>query len=112
MAFLKFTKVPRHQQFEYKPRYWNPEKEELGERLKRTEAEKSNDPEAIKARISSGFRNKGYGRSERDISFQRRETRRSNLILFAIIGVLLLLSYYFLTTYLPHWASLFESGAK
>lgn len=112
MAFLKFTRVPKHQQFEYKPRFWNPEKEDLEERLKRADAMKSNDPEAIKARISSSFRNKGYGMGERETFYRRRETKRSNFMLFAIIAILLIVSYFFLTTYLPHWASLFESGSK
>ncbi|MFN7116950.1 MAG: hypothetical protein ACK4TA_09145 [Saprospiraceae bacterium] len=112
MAFLKFTRVPRHKQFEYKPRFWNPEKEELEERLKRTEELKSDDPEAIKARISSGFRNKGYGYGDRELSFRRRETKRSNYTLLLIVAILLFAFWYFITNYLPQWASLFESGTN
>jgi len=107
MAFIKFTRVPKHHQFEYKPRYWNPEKEELEERLKRRETQ-DNDPEAIKARISTGFRNKGYGYGDREMTYRRRETKRSNYTLLLVIAVLLLLSWYFIATYLPEWASLFE----
>ncbi len=110
MAFIKFTRVPKHKQFEYKPRFWNPAKEELEERLKRADDLQNNDPEAIKARISSGFRSKGYGYTSREIYSNRRDVKRSNLMLFAIVAILILMSYYLLTTYLPHWASLFESG--
>jgi hypothetical protein len=108
MSFLKFSRVPKHQQFEYKPRYWNPEKEELENRLSRTEPEKDNDPEAVKARISSGFRNKGYGYGDRELSFRRQQTKRSNLTLLFIIGILVIISYFFIKTILPEWASHFE----
>ncbi len=108
MSLFKFTRVPKHQQFEYKPRYWNPEKEELDNRLRRTEAANSDDPEAIKARIISGFRSKGYGYGKQQMSFRSRETKRSNRTLFIILAVLALISYIFIKTVLPEWASHFK----
>lgn len=112
MAFIKFTRVPRHKQFEYKPRFWNPEKEELEARLKRNDDVKDNDPDAIKARISSGFRNKGYGYNEREASFRQRETKRSNFTLLAIIAGLIILFWVFITKYLPYWVRFIEPNAN
>lgn len=31
--FSRLTRLPRHRQFDYKPRYWNPEKEDLERRV-------------------------------------------------------------------------------
>ncbi len=106
---LKFFKIPKHQQFEYKTRYWDPQKEELQERLKKIEERKTNSVEATKARISSGFRNKGYHHT--DSSFRRRQTSRSNLILLAVVVILILLSYMFLTVYLPRIVQMVEQGS-
>lgn len=108
MALLKFFKIPKHQQFEYKTRYWDPQKEELNERLKRIEERKNNSVEATKARISSGFRSKGYYHT--DSSFRRRQTSRSNIILLAVIVFLVFLSYIFLTVYLPKIVQLVEKS--
>ena len=104
MAFLRFTKIPKHQQYEYKPRFWDPKEEELKERLERVENMKKGDPEAIKARLSGGFR-RGYEQG-RNVRFRKQQAMRSNLVLLGVIVVLLLLSYMFLTVYLPGIAAL------
>jgi hypothetical protein len=107
MALLKFFRIPKHQQFEYKTRYWDPRKEELEERLRKVEERKADGIEATKARIASGFRKKGYhGNKE----YRRRQARRSNMILIGIVLVLLLLSYLFLTVYLPRIVQMIEHG--
>ena len=103
MAFLRFTKIPKHQKYDYKPRYWNPREEELQERLQRAEDIKKGDPEAIKARLSGGFR-RGYEQG-RDVRFRKQQAIRSNMVLLAVIAVLLFLSYMFLTVYLPDIAA-------
>jgi len=36
---FSFFKTPRHQRFNYEPRYWNPEEEERAERLKKLRGE-------------------------------------------------------------------------
>lgn len=109
MALLKFFKVPKHQQFEYKTRYWDPKKEELEERLRRVEERKNNSVEATKARISSSFRRKGhYGYANSD--FRRRQARRSNLVLLGIVIVLIALSYMFLVVYLPRIVQMVEGN--
>jgi hypothetical protein len=56
MALRRFIKLPKHQQYQYKPRYWDPEKDELKERLDRIEALKKGDTEGMKARIASGMK--------------------------------------------------------
>ena len=57
---LKFFKTPRHKQFTYQPRYWDPEKEELEKRVaaakQEMEAEKNFSKEALRERID--FRTK------------------------------------------------------
>lgn len=52
---LKFFKTPRHKQFNYQPRYWDPEKEELEKRVaaakQEMDADKDYTKEAIRERI-------------------------------------------------------------
>jgi len=98
MALFSFFKKPRHQKFEYKPRYWNPEKEDLDRRVEQAKR-KDNDPDAIKSRITHGLRrNYKYG-SRNNSSVSKKSTLR----LFVIIGILLLFTYYFLVVYLPRF---------
>ncbi len=106
MAILRFFKLPKHQQYEYKPRYWDPRKEELEERLKQIDAMKAGDAEAMKARLSVNFR-KGY---KNDPRFRSRQVLRSNLILLGVIVILVFLSYLFITVYLPRIAEGVGSG--
>jgi hypothetical protein len=96
MALFSFFKTARHQKFEYKPRYWNPEKEAVEERVRLAKRE-DNDPNAMKSRISQGLR-RNYKFSSRNKS---GISKKSTLRLFVIIGILLLFSYYFLVVYLP-----------
>ena len=97
MALLRFNKLPKHQKYEYKPRFWNPQKEEMEERFKQIDAVKKGDAEAMKARLSANFR-KGYSN---DTRFRSRQVMRSNLILLGIIAILVVLSYLFISVYLP-----------
>ncbi|MEN0005267.1 MAG: hypothetical protein AAF798_14030 [Bacteroidota bacterium] len=105
MALLRFFRVPKHQQYDYKPRYWDPKKEELKERLAQIEQLKNNDAEAAKARISSGFR-RGY--QANNVS-RKGQVLRSNLVLLAIVGILVVFTYMFLTVYLPEIVNMVES---
>ncbi len=101
MAVFKFFKLPRHQQYEYKPRYWDPKRDELEERLKQINDMKEGDAEAMKARLTAGFRKGGF---HGDTRYRSKQVMRSNLTLIGIIVVLLLLSYLFITLYLPEIA--------
>lgn len=98
MAIFKFSRLPKNQSFGFKPRYWDPEKEALEKRLKEIEQRQKGGPDAMKSRISRGFRH-GYGQEK---SFLRsRLVYRSNIRLLVIIGILAFLAYYFLMAYLP-----------
>ncbi len=104
MALLKFFKVPKHQQFNYKPRYWDPKKEELDERIERIHEMKNRGVEASKARISGSFR-KGF---KGDMQYRRSQVRRSNMLLFFIIAVLIFISYLFIKDLTPEIVNTFE----
>jgi hypothetical protein len=97
MPVFRFLKLPKNQSFGFKPRYWDPEKEALEERLKEIEQRQKGGPDAMKSRISRGFRS-GYGQ---DKSLRSRLVYRSNIRLLIIIAVLAFLAYYFLMAYLP-----------
>jgi hypothetical protein len=98
--FKRLTKLPKNRQYNYQPRFWNPKKEELEERLKKAELRrtgKGGDKEAIKARISTGLK-RGY---LADSSYRKKKVLRSNMVLIGIIVMLVILAYYGLTVYLP-----------
>ncbi|MCI5082182.1 MAG: hypothetical protein MRY78_10825 [Saprospiraceae bacterium] len=98
MALLRFFRQPKHQRYDYKPRFWDKDKEALEERIKRIEQMQNSDPEAIKSRLEGSFKRGGY---LADNNFRRAQVRRSNYILIAIIAALILFSYVFLSLYLP-----------
>lgn len=103
---MKFGfKGPKPQRFDYKPRYYDPRKENLEERVKRIQSINSDDPEDVKSRISAGLK-RGY--SIGDASIRKKAMFRSNMMLLVIIGVLIVLSYGFLTLYLPVLLKLVE----
>lgn len=103
MAFIKFSKLPKHQQYQYKPRFWNPEKEDLEERLKQVEEVKTGNAEGVKARLAGSFK-RGYQKAE-DTRFRQRQVQRSNFILLGVIALLLVFSYLFISVYLPEIAA-------
>ncbi len=86
MGLFNFNKTPKHNKFDYTPRYYDPEKEALDQQVQRHEDR--NDPELAKDRIRSGLKNKYRG----DKKFRASETKKSNIRLFVIIGVLVGLS--------------------
>jgi hypothetical protein len=92
-----FFKKQKHSTFEYKPRYWDPEKEDLEQRIKTAKGEVGSDPDAIKRRISKSMR-RGQRSSYRH---NRGANKRSTILLLGIIIALAALSYYMLTVYLP-----------
>ncbi len=102
MALFGFIKPPSHQRYEYKPRFWDPEKEELKERLERG----NGDPEAAKSRISEHFsrrstRGGGYSK------YRHKEITRSNLRLAMVLAIIIFIAYLFLVA-LPDFLTLFE----
>jgi hypothetical protein len=105
MAMMKFFKVPKHQRFGYIPRYWNPEKEELMERVERAKKRKQGDTEAIKSSIRGSFKTRGGYVANNSRS---RQTARSNMILVIVIFSLIVVSYLALEVYLPKILHLLE----
>lgn len=97
MALRRFIKLPSHQKYQYKPRYWDPEKEELDARMEQIESLKNGGTDGMKARITSGMK-RGYKGDQR---YRSRQASRSNLILLVVVIGLLAASYIFLTVYLP-----------
>ena len=97
MGIFGFMRTPKPQQYKYVPRYWDPEKETRDERVRQMTGEQDASPEAIKGRISQGFRSRGRiaGRG------QNQARRRSNIILLMIVIGLLALAYVFIVSYLP-----------
>ncbi|MBR9859754.1 hypothetical protein GYB22_03215 [bacterium] len=64
MFGLNFNRLPRHRQFDYKPVYFNPEKEELDERvsyIRRSMGEEEKKEESIEERIRAGFKHNQKG---------------------------------------------------
>ena len=57
----------------------------------------------FKARLSGGFR-RGYQQGG-NARFRKQQAKRSNLILLVVIGVLLFLTYMFISVYLPEIAA-------
>jgi len=103
---LKFFKIPKHQRFDYKPRFWDADKEDLEKRMKASGNSKETDAEAMKARISSRLRSRGgYHPGKRD---QSKQLFRSNMILLASVVILVILSFIIIQVYLPKILQMFK----
>ncbi len=93
MALFKFLKTPNPSQYDYKPRFWDPEKERIERRLAELKARKEEaTADDVKGRLSGSFRsarNRGGNLSHT----QAAAKRRSNFTLIAIILALGLLAY-------------------
>lgn len=94
MALLNIFRTPKPRQFEYKPRYYDADKEEREERIRNAQLQGAVDmsEEAMKARIKQGFR---QGRIPVDRGYRRRHVRRSNRLVIAIVVVLTVFALYF-----------------
>lgn len=88
-----FKKI-KHKSFSYKPRYYDPAKEELDQRMAPYRNTDKNDPELAKARIRQGFQ----GKLPKDRSVVKKLNFSSNLRLVLIIGILLMMVYMLLTS--------------
>jgi len=92
LKFGMFKRV-KHNSFDFKPRYYDPEKEALKERLARYDESEDDDASVDKAkqRIKAGLRSKSTYHT--DIGYRRQQVRNSNLRLFLIIMILAGASY-------------------
>lgn len=99
MAIFKFFHTPKPRQYTFRPQYYDQQKEELEERLKRLKnSEDLNDPEAAKLRISRSFRQK----FRQDTVLRKKQARKSNIRLVLTIVFLFVLSYLLLVKYYPN----------
>ena len=89
MGIPRFIKLPGHKQFNYSPRYWDPEKEEREDRIRRIRHEMGieipSDPNRTTIKRGS-FRQASQ-------KTKVKATRSSNIRLVIILAVLLLLAY-------------------
>ena len=95
MALFKFLRTPDPSQYDYKPRFWDPEQERIEGRLAELESRKRDrNADDVKSSLASSFRSaKRRGGSPEHSIMRRTAQRRSNYTLLVIIVVLVLLGY-------------------
>lgn len=93
MALFSFFNRTKHRKFDYIPRYYNPEKEELEQRMSKYRKENKNDIDDVKINIRAGLRNRAPGNSSFNL--------RYSMLIMAIVVILLLVTIYLLSSYLP-----------
>lgn len=96
MLKIGFGSRIKPREFGFKPRFYDPVKEELEQRLSSyTQNYKSDDMETIKARVRRGLKAKSRG----DVSeIKSQQNRQSNVRLVFIILFLLFISYLLLSS--------------
>jgi len=99
MALFNFFNRTKHRRFEYIPRYYNPEKEELENRLKKHQKTVKGSIEDTKMNIQAGLRN----RAPRGGGFNLRYS----MLVMLIVVILLLITIYLLSAYLPKFIEVF-----
>lgn len=110
MGFLRLFKPPKNQQFSYKPRYWDPKKEEAEKLRQRVEQLQNGGVGAMKTRISGGFR-KGAGGAAAG-TYRSTRVKRSNKTLLITLICLLGLSYIAYTLYFQDLNDWLMSGSE
>jgi hypothetical protein len=89
MGIPRFIKLPKHRTFNYSPRYWDPEKEEREERIRRIKQEMGIDVPSDPNRTT--IRRGSFRQASQKAKV--RATRGSNIRLAIILAVLFLLAY-------------------
>ncbi len=88
MSLFGFNKRTKHRNFDYIPRFYDPQKEELEERLKKYDDKDIDKTELAKNRIQAGLRAK----YRVDETYKSQVKSKSNRTLLYIIIILTLLS--------------------
>jgi hypothetical protein len=99
MALFNFFNKIKHRKFDYIPRFYNPEKEELQNRLGRYQKKEAKGLENTKINIQAGLRKRAPGGGGFNL--------RYSLLIMLIIVILLLISIFALSTYLPKFIEVF-----
>ena len=89
MGIPRFIKLPSHKQFNYSPRYWDPEKEEREERIRQIKLEMGIDVPSDPNRTT--IKRGSFRQASRHTKV--KATRSSNIRLVIILAVLLMLAY-------------------
>lgn len=97
MIRFRLFKQVNHQTFDFKPRFYDPEKEALEERVRQYKelSDSKSDLISTKERIKSGLRSK-QGGYRADQNYRRNAIRRSNIRLVLIVAILCALCMAFL----------------
>ncbi|MBR9921992.1 MAG: hypothetical protein GYB31_14220 [Bacteroidetes bacterium] len=101
MGFINIFRTPKPQRYNYVPRYYNPEKEDLDKRLNRIENGKKDPVDGVKSRLEGGFMRRSGGYNPNASRMRSGSIFRSNIRLILVLGAILVLAYYFLSVYLP-----------
>lgn len=101
-----FKFKPKHKAFEYKPRFYNQQKEELMERVARYNKEgKQENVEVTKDNIRASFRS-GTG-TQADLGYRASMVNKSNKRLLVVIVILCVVLYMMMQS--DHVIKLMES---
>ncbi|MCB0704377.1 MAG: hypothetical protein KDC34_03670 [Saprospiraceae bacterium] len=101
MALFNIFRAKKPQKYNYVPRYYDPAKEDLESRLRQLEGSKKDDIAEVRNRLEGGFMRKSGGYVPDANRIRAGSSKRTNFRLILVLGVLLLLAYYFLSVYLP-----------
>jgi hypothetical protein len=94
---MNMFRTPKHQKFIYHPRYYDPEKEELMERIRSARGDQDSDIDNMKARIGKNYQSRYQRRKES----ARKTIRNTNVRVFVIFLVLLIFTYFLLVEFMP-----------
>ncbi len=99
-------KKPEHRKFDPIPRFYNPEKEYLEDRLAKVHKKEDEKYANIRSNIRRNFRDNraGFGMSKHKIG----RGRSSNLRLIVILILIIIITYYLLTKYFVSIESLIK----
>ena len=89
MGIPRFIKLPGHKQFNYSPRYWDPEKEEREVRIRRIKQEMGFDMPSDPNRTT--IRRGSFRQATQKTKV--KATRSSNIRLLVILVALFLIAY-------------------
>lgn len=87
MSFFNFNKKAKHRRFDFIPRYYDADKEDLQNRLRIYDSENLDQTELAKNRIRSGLRTK-YRIDEGYKSEQKSKSNRTLLYVFVTLALI------------------------
>src|SRR5690606_9362860 len=111
MGIFSFNKIPGHRVFNYKPRYYDPEKDVRDAIIRRAqmeagligEVDMDDDVERAKMRITKAYHSRAVVKD-----YKRSSTRRSNIRVVVIIIFLSALAYILLNFNIGSLVKMFE----